>query len=92
MSTLSVSPGYVNIEEEFEASLCHAFAPDECGRVADYLAVYSRRQRFQWECAEYGVKQGWLTGEFVELDEQSSEIRYRLTDTGKAHFGVRGEL
>lgn len=82
MSQLRVSPEYDTIEQEFEASLRRAFVDD----TADYVVIFSKHQRFLLESAFYGQLQGWLKAEFVELDEQSSEIRYRLTDEGKKHF------
>ena len=78
------SDGYETIEQEFEASLRRAFVNGK----ADYVVLYSRRQLFLGESAMYGEQRGWLEGKFIELDEQSSEIRYRLTDKGKQHFGL----
>ena len=82
MDDLKVSPGYSSIEGEFEASLRRAFVDKE----ADYVVIYSRRQRFQIEAAGFAIEKGWLEEEFVELDEQSSEFRYSLTEKGKEHF------
>ena len=84
---LVVSPGYESIEEEFEASLRRAFVDDK----ADYIVLYDRRERFLWESAAYGTERGWLdSGTLLsDADEQSSEMRFRLTDKGRLHFGAR---
>lgn len=88
MSTLSVSPGYQTIEEEFEASLRKAFVDKRMPRIA----IYSRRQQFQFESAAFGEEKGWLRQlGLVQLDEQSSEFQYELTAYGKRHFGIGGE-
>lgn len=79
------SVGYADIEAEFEASLRRAFV----GHRADYIILDDRRQCFLGESAAYGVEQGWLTEQFVELDSQSSELRFRLTDKGRVHFGMQ---
>lgn len=85
MSDLKISPGYDTIEQEFEASLRRAFVDGK----ADYIVLYDRRQRFLWESANYGMIQGWLTdGQLLQLDEQSSEVRFRLTPEGRKHFGL----
>ena len=55
-------------------------AADGC----DYVVIESRRQRWLARAAEISVTQGWLEpGELVQLDYQSSELRYRLTPAGK---------
>jgi hypothetical protein len=87
VSTLTVSAGYKTIEEEFEASLRRAFVDHKC----DYIVLYDRRQQFLFESAAYGQEKGWLTAiEEVELDEQSTEWRLRLTPEGRQHFGLFG--
>lgn len=51
----------------------------------DYVCIYDKRQAWLWKAAEIGVEQGWFRpGELVELDEQSSELRYYVTDAGRA--------
>ena len=80
----TISPGYDTIEQEFEASLRRAFVDGK----ADYIVLYSRRHKFRYESAAYGALQGWLDEEFIEVDEQSSELHYRLTEDGKKHFGL----
>lgn len=84
MSDLKISAGYNTIEEEFEDSLRRSFV----NNFADYIVIYDKRHRFLFESAAYGERLGWLSSEFVELDEQSSEMRYRLTEAGKKHFGL----
>lgn len=66
-------------EEEWGLSLRRAFVDGG----ADYIVIYSRRQVFLLNAAEYGVRMGWLYRVEVELDSQSTEWRYRLTDAGK---------
>lgn len=83
-SDLKLSSGYETIEEEFEASLRRAFVDGK----ADYVAIYSRREQFLLESANYGVERGWLTGKLEQQDEQSSRYCFRLTDEGRAHFGL----
>jgi hypothetical protein len=79
------SKGYSDIETEFEASLRRAFVEHH----ADFIMIDSRRHVFLIESAAYGVERGWLTEKFIELDEQSSQLRYRLTAAGKRHFGLK---
>jgi hypothetical protein len=84
VSDLEPSQGFVTIEEEFEKRTEKAF---KLG--GEFLCIYSRRQRFQIEAAEYCREHGWVTdGELVELDSQSSEVRYWLTDAGRAHWKI----
>ena len=68
--------------KELEAALRRAFVDNK----ADFVCIFSRRSRFLIESAQLGMEQGWLSEEFVELDEQSSELRYRLTQKGREHF------
>lgn len=82
MSRLKVSPGYRTIEDEFEASIRRAFVEGK----ADYISLYSRHQIFLCESAIYAEQRGWITGKLIQLDEQSSEMRYRLTNEGKKYF------
>lgn len=59
---------------------------------ADFLCIYSKRQRVQMEMIRLCQTEGWLDdGEFVELDSQSSEYRYRLTGKGRALVDMREE-
>lgn len=67
---------------EYEAALHRAFV--ECH--ADCVIITSRREQFQIEAVNYGIGQGWLTGEWDERDEQSTVFICRLTDTGHEHF------
>lgn len=51
----------------------------------DYVIIDDRRQRWLWMAAEISVEQGWLEpGVLVQLDEQSSELRFRVTEAGRA--------
>lgn len=93
ISRLKVSTGYKDIYEEFEASLRRAFTPTEENdyRGADFIALYSRRQgEFLFASAAYGVEKGWLKEQECRgIDpDQDYELRYRLTDEGRNHFGV----
>lgn len=84
MTKLMPSEGYSTIEQEFEARTAKAFRAG-----ADYIYIDSRRQRFQLEAAEFCVENGWLTNpEFVEIDEQYAQQRYRLTEIGKEHWNL----
>lgn len=68
--------------EEARAALVRA---NTNGRPFDYVVIYDRREAWLWQAAELSVEQGWLQpGKLVELDEQSSELRYYLTDAGRA--------
>lgn len=69
--------------DELEASLRRAFTNPR----TDYIIIDDRRQRFLSESAALGVEKGWLTEEFVEIDSQYSQYRYRLTDVGRRYFG-----
>lgn len=71
-------------EAELEAALQRAFVQHR----ADYIVIDSRRHQFLWEGARMGLDRGWLSCEVVEPDEQSTELRYRLTEAGRTHFGV----
>lgn len=71
-------------DDELEAALKRAFVDGK----ADYIILDDRRQRFLIESACLGVEKGWLDEEFVEIEEQYSQLRYRLTDDGRKHFGV----
>jgi hypothetical protein len=78
------SEGFTTIEEEFEARTAKAFRAG-----ADYIFIDSRRQRFQFEAAEFCRERGWLTEpEFKEIDEQYAQQRYRLTEAGRQHWGL----
>jgi hypothetical protein len=83
-SNLQVSEGYGTIHDEFIAGLKMSF----CDHGADFIVVRDRRQRFQGEAAAFGEANGWLSSELIEHDEQSSELRYRLTALGRAEFGL----
>lgn len=68
--------------EEARAALVRA---NKSGRRFDFITIYDRREKWLWMAAEISVEQGWLKpGKLVELDEQSSELRYYLTDAGRA--------
>lgn len=68
--------------EDARAALVRA---NNSGRRFDFVVIEDRRQRWLWAAAEIGVEQGWLKpGKLVQLDEQSSELRYYLTDAGRA--------
>lgn len=69
-------------EDELEESLRRAFSSGE----TDFIYIDSRRYRFLIESACLGVEKGWLTETVVEIDEQYTQVRYRLTDEGKKHF------
>lgn len=82
MSTFLPSAGYLTIEDEFEARTAKAFRSG-----ADYIFIDSRRQQFQFEAAEFCRGKGWLTEpEFVEIDEQYAQQRYRLTVDGRKRW------
>jgi len=84
VSNLKPSPGFATIEQEFEERTAKAFH-----QGADYVIIRSRHQQFQAEAVDYCISKGWLTcGELIQLDEQSSEIRCRLTSKGKEHWGI----
>lgn len=83
-TSLPVTEGYATIYDEFIASLKRSF----CDNHADFIVIRDRRQRFQGEAASFGEANGWLSGELIEHDEQSSELRYRLTPLGRAEFGL----
>lgn len=72
------------LESDLEASLKRAFVNGK----ADYIILDSRRGPFLWAGVKFGMERGWLAERFVEIDEQSSQLQYRLTDEGKRHFGV----
>ena len=60
---------------------------------ADFLCIYSRNQRVQMDMIVLCQKEGWMDeGEFVELDSQSSEHRYRLTDSGRVLCGLNSKV
>ncbi len=67
---------------EYQAALCKVFVghPDAC------IIITSRREVFSIYAANYGVDMGWLTGEWYDLDEQSTAYVYRLTPAGREHF------
>jgi hypothetical protein len=71
-------------QADYEAALRHAFVD----RRAVCIAITSRRQQFQIEAANYGIEQGWLSGELDERDEQSTVWIGRLTEKGREHFGL----
>lgn len=71
-------------DNELEDALKRAFSKPD----TDYIFLDDRRQRFLIESAVLGVEKGWLTEEFVEIEEQYSQCRYRLTDDGRRHFGL----
>jgi len=84
VSDLTPSKGFKTIEEEFDKRTEKAFKEG-----GEFVCIFSRRQRFQMEAAEYCRDHGWLSdGELVELDSQSSEIRYWLTPGGRAHWKI----
>ena len=74
-------------DDELEEALKRAFVVGK----ASYIILDDRRERFLIESAILGVEKGWLTEEFVEIEEQYSQLRYHLTDGGKRHFGLAGE-
>lgn len=76
-------PQYSYPEAELEAALRRAFVQHR----ADYILIDNRRDRFLCESAKLGLDRGWISGEVLEL-EQSTEVRYRLTEGGRTHFGV----
>jgi hypothetical protein len=71
-------------EEELEDALRRAFTEGK----ADYIFIDNRYARFLIASASFGVQKGWLDEEFVEVDEQYSQIRCWLTEAGKKHFGL----
>lgn len=77
-------PPYQTIQEEFEARTRKAFV--EGG--AKEVWIYSRREGFRLAMCSYCIEQGWMDGELVQIDSQSSGQRYWLTDKGKKHFGL----
>jgi hypothetical protein len=85
VSDLQPSAGYATIEDEFEAALRRAFAQQP---EPTFIYVDSRRQRFLGEGIAYGERRGWLIGTLNEIEEQYSRYEARLTDAGRAHFGL----
>ncbi len=71
-------------EAELEAAIKRAFVDHR----ADFVIIDSHRDRFLIASAQLGVNKGWLSEKFVEIDEQSSQLQYRLTSEGKIHFGL----
>jgi hypothetical protein len=54
----------------------------------DYVFIDQRTMWWAQRCAEIGVEQGWLEeGKLVEVDEQYSQLRWRITDAGRALAG-----
>ena len=72
-------------KDELEGALKRAFVDHR----ADFVIIDSRRQQFLIASAQLGKDNGWLFEEFVQYDEQSSALHYRLTDKGKEHFGLK---
>lgn len=50
---------------------------------ADFIIIDDRRMEFQIQSSQFGETLGILTSEFIEIDEQSTQMRYRLTDLGR---------
>lgn len=73
---------------EYEAALRRAFVDRRC----DFIMIDSRRQEFQIKSANYGIEQGWIVGEWNDLDDQSTYWTGRLTEAGKKHFGLLKDL
>jgi hypothetical protein len=69
---------------EYEAALRRAFVEHR----ADFIVLSSHRDQFRIESANYGVDQGWINGEWDELDEQNTVWIGRLTDKGRERFGL----
>jgi hypothetical protein len=63
-------------------------ATDSIRRAAaygdDYIFIDNRRQRWLWDAAELGVQAGLLQNPEQVDFEQSTEIRYRFTEKGRA--------
>jgi hypothetical protein len=71
--------------QEMEAALRRAFVDHR----ADYIyVVTSRRERFRLESVNYGMSQGWVSGDMDTRDDQATALICRLTDAGRAHFGL----
>ena len=88
MTDFKPSAGYDTIEQEFEARTAKAFREG-----ADFIILDDRRKRFQYEMAEYCREQGWIGDpEFVEIDEQYSQYRYRITEAGRNRWNAVGIL
>jgi hypothetical protein len=67
--------------EDARAALVRA---NRSGQRFDYITIYDRREAWLWKAAEIAVEHGWLEpGRLVELDEQSSELRYYVTEAGR---------
>lgn len=84
MNTYLPSEGFKTIEEEFEARTRKAFVDNKATEVW----VYSKREGFRLTMCAYCISKGWMDGELVEFDSQSSGQRYWLTEAGKKHFGL----
>lgn len=69
---------------EYEAALRRAFVTHRC----DFVIIDSARQRFQIAGVNYGMTRGWLSCEEKVIDEQDTQLRYRLTNKGRLHFGL----
>ncbi len=72
---------------EYEDMLRHGFVEMR----ADRFCISSRRQDRAIAAANYGIDQGWLTGDLDTTDVQSSVWTLRLTDKGREHFGLVGK-
>lgn len=88
MPALKPSPDYATIEQEFEATIKIAFSHVPQPR---FIYYDNRRQEFSASAIAFGISQGWLTGALNEIEEQYSRYEARLTDAGRAHFGLQAD-
>jgi hypothetical protein len=73
------------LQEARETLLRAIVASRRNGRKLDYVVIFSKHQRWLQLAVDLCVKDGLLEpGVLVELDRQSSEVRYRLTRKGHA--------
>lgn len=47
------------------------------------LTIFSRRQDIGIQKCEWGVEQGYLTKEVIEINDQETHWRYRFTEKAK---------
>ena len=76
--------GFATIEEEFEARIRKAFVE----KRAHSVWIHSSLEGFQIAMASFGKEKGWLEGELLDLDSQSSAMSFKLTEAGRKYFGL----
>lgn len=66
-------------EHDYLVASVRAFRDGSC----DFIIIDDRRKQFQIESSMLGVSLGLLTHEEIEINEQSTQWRFRLTELGK---------